>query len=81
MPIYRWLCPHCRSAYILPRRQKHNCDHWRCYTCGKVFSNPFEAGTMMRDAHFEAPLKAKKPGNWAEIVGNYRGPPIVSRKI
>ena len=29
---------------------------------------------MMWDDHFEAPLKARKPDNWTEIVGNYRGP-------
>ncbi len=74
MPIYRWLCSHCRSAYILPRQQKHNHNHWRCYSCNKVFSDPYEAGTMMWDDHFETPLKARKPDNWAEIVGNYSGP-------
>ena len=74
MAIYRWLCPICRSAYILPRHRKHRQNHWRCYSCGKVFSQPFEAGTMSWGDHFEAPLEAAKPQDWAGIVERYSGP-------
>ncbi len=74
MPIYRWICPLCHSAYILPRQIKHQYNHWRCYTCGKVFHQPGEHGTMMWSDHFEAPLSAKKPSDWKQIVSKYSGP-------
>ena len=73
MPIYRWICPLCDSAYILPRQSKHQYNHWRCYTCNKVFHEPREIMTMMWSHHFEAPLSAKKPTNWHQIVSEYSG--------
>ena len=57
MPIYRWICPLCDSAYILPRHSKHQYNHWRCYTCNRVFHDPREIMTMMWSHHFEAPLR------------------------
>ena len=75
MPIYKWLCPNCRGAYILPRRSKHQYNHWRCYSCDKVFHRPIEVGTMGMDPSFDLPLtKVKRPENWAEIVEAYAGP-------
>ena len=75
MPIYRWICPSCRGAYILPRRSKHQYNHWRCHSCTAVFPRPREIGTMGWDASFELPLTAvRKPENWAQMVGSYSGP-------
>ncbi len=74
MPIYRWICPLCDSAYILPRQSKHQYNHWRCYTCHKVFHKPRKIGTMMWSDHFEAPLSAKKPSDWKQLVSKYAGP-------
>ena len=75
MPIYKWICPSCRGAYILPRHSKHQYNHWRCFCCGKVFHAPLEVGSMGWDASFDEPLtRVRKPENWAEIVGSYSGP-------
>lgn len=75
MPIYKWICPNCRGAYILPRRSKHQYNHWRCYSCEKVFHRPIEVGTMGMYPSFDLPLaKVKRPENWSEIVGAYAGP-------
>ncbi len=73
--IYRWICPGCNGAYILPRRTKHQYNHWRCYSCNKVFHEPFEVMSMGMDSMFEDPLhEVKRPANWTEIVSNYDGP-------
>ena len=74
MPIYKWICPSCWSAYILPRRTKHQYNHWRCYSCNKVFHRPREVGTMGMDDSFYTPLMKPVPENWAKIVGEYSGP-------
>ena len=75
MPIYKWICPSCRGAYILPRRSKHQHNNWRCYSCGKVFHAPLEVGSMGWDASFDQPLtRVRRPENWASIVGSYSGP-------
>ena len=75
MVIYRWICPGCKSAYILPRQSKHQYNHWRCYSCKKVFHEPMEVGTMGMDDSFYAPLTmTSKPRNWTEIVAGYHGP-------
>ena len=67
MPIYNWICPNCRGAYILPRRSKHQYNHWRCYSCEKVFHSPREIGTMGMDDSYYLPLTmVKRP----EIVGH-----------
>lgn len=75
MPVYKWICPNCRGAYILPRRSKHQYNHWRCYSCDRVFHGPREIGTMGMDDSFYLPLTmVKRPENWAEIVESYAGP-------
>ena len=75
MPIYKWICPNCRGAYILPRRSKHQHNHWRCYSCDEVFHRPREIGTMGMDDSFDLPLTmVTRPKNWAQIVGAYDGP-------
>ena len=74
MPIYKWICPLCDSAYILPRQSKHQYNHWHCYTCNKVFHEPREIMTMMWSHDFEAPLSGKKPSDWNQIVSEYTGP-------
>ena len=75
MPVYKWICPNCRGAYILPRRSKHQYNHWRCYSCENMFHQPREVGTMGMDDSFHAPLTlARKPQNWKDIVGAYEGP-------
>lgn len=74
MAIYKWICPSCRSAYILPRRTKHQHNHWRCYSCNKVFHRPREVGTMGMDESFYTPLMKPVPENWVKIVGEYSGP-------
>ncbi len=75
MPIYKWICPNCRGAYILPRQSKHRYNHWRCYSCDRVFHVPREIGTMGMDDSFYLPLiVAERPDNWAHIVESYKGP-------
>ena len=75
MPVYKWICPSCKSAYILPRLSEHKYNRWRCYTCRKVFHAPLEISTMRADASFDQPLtKFQRPENWQRIVESYSGP-------
>ena len=75
MAIYKWICPECHGAYILPRRTKHQYNHWRCYSCNTVFHRPHEIGSMGMDDTFHAPLwMVKRPANWKDTVYKYDGP-------
>ena len=75
MPIYKWACPECKGAYILPRRSNHEYRHWRCYSCGKTFNSPLEVAAGGIYPSFVQPLSSvQRPENWAAVVEAYSGP-------
>ena len=73
--MYKWICPSCKSAYILPRHSKHESRHWRCYTCGKTFNSPLEVAAGGIDPSLDQPLtSAQRPEGWTTLVEAYSGP-------
>ncbi len=75
MMMKKWICPSCKSAYILPRHSKHERRHWRCYTCGKTFKSPLEVAAGCNAPTLDQPLTSvQRPEGWTELVEAYSGP-------
>ena len=75
MPTFKWICPICKGAYILPRHSRHEYRHWRCYSCGETFNSPLEVATGGTGLSLDQPLTSvQRPEGWTAVVEAYFGP-------